>query len=592
MNFKYIRLVTLFCCYLSLTISYDVLATENTISEVLVLESAQERSHKVSTGETVYSIAKSYNVTVVDIYDMNPNAINGIRVGDMLRIPSQSQIAASNRRLSNATYTVKPKETLYSIAKNNGTTVDDIINLNPELKSKPLYDGQVLEIPGLTKSNANTPVVRTTSPQNSEFRTHQVEAKETIYGIARQYGVTPEALVDFNPSLRNGLKIGSTVVIPTIQTTSSTQGVNQKNLLQDVSAISIGVVLPFVNKSDGQSARFVEYYEGFLLALQEMKEKGLSANVYVFDMGSTTGTDKLKSLLDTYEMRYLDLIIGGVSNEQIATISAFAKRQGIKYVIPFPTRADEVYNNAQAFLVNAPSSTLYSNVAHTFVNLFPNVNLIYIKESGSEGDRADFIKELNLQLPRAGIIPNTIVANQNLKSTLSTALQSGRKNIIIPTSSSSKILQAILPALNSISEERSGLDISLFGHTSWQTYSQYSADFNKYDTYIYSPFYMDDNDSKSRNFLSDYQRWYNNKSLINTHPKYGVLGYDTGIAFLTALRKNGKNFESNLNSINVSSLQTPFLFKKVNSTGGYMNNGFYLIHYRKDGSIVKTEYGR
>ncbi|MDU1904459.1 MAG: LysM peptidoglycan-binding domain-containing protein [Dysgonomonas sp.] len=591
MNFKYIRLVTLFCCCLSLTISFDVLATENAISELLVLQSAQERSHKVSTGETVYSIAKSYNVTVVDIYDANPSAVNGIRVGDMLRIPSQNQIAASNRRYSNATYTVKSKETLYSIAKNNGTTVDEIINLNPELKSKPLSDGQVLDMPGSKNNTTNTPVVRTSPPQNSEFRTHQVEAKETIYGIARQYGVTPEALVDFNPSLKNGLKIGSSVVIPTLQATSANQ-VNQKNLLQDVSAISIGIVLPFVNKSDGQSARFVEYYEGFLLALQEMKEKGLSANVYAFDMGSTTGTDKLKSLLDTYEMKYLDLIIGGVSNEQIATISAFAKKQGIKYVVPFPTKANEVYNNPQVFQVNAPSTTLYPNVANTFINLFPNVNLIYIKESGSEGDRADFIKELNLQLPKAGIIPNSVVANQSLSSTLSSALQSGRKNIIIPTSSSTKVLQSILTSLNSISQERTDLDISLFGHTSWQTYSQYSADFNKYDTYIYSPFYMDDNDSKSRRFLSDYQRWYNNKSLINTHPRYGALGYDTGISFLTALWRNGKNFASNPNSMNTSSLQTPFLFKQVNSTGGYMNNGFYLIHYREDGSIVKTEYGR
>lgn len=594
MNFKYTKYITIFlgCCLLiaPLSLSADV----NLASETVNLQSSKEGTHKVTVGETVYSIARSYDVTVVGIYDLNPNAINGIKVGDVLRIPDRnSQAVVSERAGSEIKYIVKSKETLYSIAKSYGVEIESIIHANPDLRSKPLNEGQVINIPVPVKSAQNTTTVVPANTQSS-LRAHQVEPKETIYGIARRYGVTPEALVDFNPALRNGLKEGATLVIPTAQNTpvSTASPVNQRSLLQDVSGISIGIVLPFVNKSDGQSARFVEYYEGFLLALQEMKAKGLSANVYVFDMGSTTGTDKLRSLLDTYEMKYLDLIIGGVSDEQIATISDFAKKQGINYVIPFPTRKNEVKNNPQVFQINAPSDALYTNVANTFVNLFSNINLIYIKEPGAEGDRADFIRDLNIQLPRAGMIAYTLVADQNLQSSLSAALVSGRKNMIIPTSSSAKILQAILPALNAVTQERADLDVSLFGHTAWQTYSQHIADFNRYDTYIYSPFYMDDNDNAARRFLSAYQKWYNNKSLINTHPRYGALGYDTGISFLTALWKNGKNFASDPRVLTVSSLQTPFLFKKVSPTGGYMNNGFYLIHYKKDGSIVKTEYGR
>ncbi|MDL2214848.1 LysM peptidoglycan-binding domain-containing protein [Dysgonomonas sp. OttesenSCG-928-M03] len=589
MNFKYFKTIAATgCLILASTFASFGVFNNNTINEV-VYQTNKPGSHTVAKGETVYSIARLYNVAVSDIYSANPKALDGIKAGDLLTIP----VATNARQYpANATktYTVKSKETLYSIAKKYGVKVEDIIDANPELKAKPLTDGQILRIPSSSATkiqNRSNVAISQVSKPKSQFISHKVAPKETLYGISKQYGVTTEAIIDFNPDIKDGLKDGATIIIPVLEATSG-----KATLLDDINKISIGVVLPFVNKSDGQRARFVEYYEGFLLALSEMKAKGLSANVYTFDMGSETGTDKLKSLLDTYEMKYLDLIIGGVSPQQVTTISDFAKKQGIKYVIPFPTKADNVTTNPQIFQVNAPHSTLYANVAKTFVNLFTNANVIYITENGMKGDRADFIEALNTQLPRAGIIANTINANQNLKSTLAGALDQGRKNVIVPTSASSKMLRTVLAALSSITEESPNISLSLFGHTDWQTYGQYIKDYKKYDTYIYTPFYLNDDDSRMQRFVSNYKKWYGNKSLINTYPKYGVLGYDTGISFLTALQKYGKNFDNNTNSLAVSSLQTPFLFKKDNPLGGFMNTGFYLVHYKSDGSIVKTEYGR
>lgn len=103
---------------------------------------------------------------------------------------------------------------------------------------------------------------------------------------------------------------------------------------------------------------------------------------------------------------------------------------------------------------------------------------------------------------------------------------------------------------------------------------------------------MSDDDYKTKQFVSNYQKWYNNKSLINTYPKYGALGYDTGIYFLTALFKYGKNFETSINSISIPALQTPIFFNKVNAAGGYMNDGFYIVHYKTNGSVDKIEYGK
>ncbi len=597
MNFKYVKSI-IAGCYLAIATTFSMSATEGIHASTLKIEILQDngkyKKHTVTKGETAYSIARLYNISVGDIYALNPQSDKGLKLGEEIKIPTKSSTSTQIASASGKSYLVKSKETLYSIAKQFDIKVDDLVNANPELKVRPLSEGQSLVIP-TGKYTAQAPI--TPAPASkSHFIEHNVAAKETLYGIAKQYNTTPEALTDFNPVLKDGLKQGMTILIPTLQSgsgvSSSPNGQAPVSTLRDVDAIKIGIVLPFLNKSQGKSARFIEYYEGFLLALEEMKAKGLSANVYVFDMGSETGTTKLKSLLDTYEMKDLDLIIGGVSSDQIDVISNFAKKQGIKYAIPFPTKTDETQKNNQIFQLNSPHETLYANTAKAFADMFGNANVIYVTESGGSNDKKDFVSALNMQLSQRGMKANSIAANQNLTSNLSLALDRNRKNVIVAASGSAQLLQNLLPALNSIKEEQPNTGISLFGYTEWQTYAQFFNDFYKNDTYIFTPFYLSDDDYKTKQFVSNYQRWYNNKSLINTYPKYAALGYDTGIYFLTALLKYGKNFESALNSVSVPALQTPINFDKTNANGGYMNNGFYIIHYKANGSVDKIEYGK
>jgi LysM repeat protein len=585
MSFKDFKSIAFISCFiLATTFSASALPLVSS-SKNIPSEIPKESIHTVGKGETIYSIARLYNISVNDLYTANSKSELVIKVGDKLKIPATSTKEFTANK-NTTTYTTKSKETLYSIAKQYGIRVDDIIENNPNLKSKPLTDGQVLNIP--TSSTKSETQSSKPSPSTGKYLKHKVEPKETIYGIARLYSTSTEAIINLNPETKDGLKEGSTILIPT-----SVSSITQTTApIQTPSTISIGVILPFVNKSNSQSARFVEYHEGFLIALEEMKAKGLSANVYIFDMGSETGTERLNSLLETNELKYLDLIVGGVSSEQISTISNFAKKQGIKYAIPFPNRNEEVLTNPYIYQINTSHQTLYANASKSFVNLFQNANIIYINEPASKGDRADFISVLNQELTRYGMRANNLEANQSLTSNLTLALDYNRKNVIVPTSGSTKILQSILPSLQSISTQHPDFDISLFGHTNWQTYTQHYADFAAYNTYIYTPFYFDESNARSTQFVNNYKKWFDNKSFINTYPKYAVLGYDTGITLLTALLKYGKDFDGNANATPGSSLQTPFLFRKTGQSGGYFNNGFYFVNYKKDGSIVKTEYGK
>jgi hypothetical protein len=79
---------------------------------------------------------------------------------------------------------------------------------------------------------------------------------------------------------------------------------------------------------------------------------------------------------------------------------------------------------------------------------------------------------------------------------------------------------------------------------------------------------------------------------METHPSYGMWGYDTGLFFLTALNRHGTHFEKNIEQIRVRSLQFAFQFERLNNWGGLINNGLYLVHYGVNGEIIKTEKSR
>ena len=166
----------------------------------------QYKSHKVAKGENVYRIAKRYNTTPELIYKMNPTAKDGIAEGEILAIP------VSNDQEYN-TYEVAQGDTVYSIAKKYDVSVDTILLLNPEA-SNGINVGQVLNV-GKIKVPNNTEIEKDESGKDSvlegleasdepkiiRFITHKVKKKETLYSISKKYDVTIEDIKKNNKRL-------------------------------------------------------------------------------------------------------------------------------------------------------------------------------------------------------------------------------------------------------------------------------------------------------------------------------------------------------------------------------------------------------
>jgi len=206
------------------------------------------KRHTVSKGETISEIAQQYNVKPAAIYELNPDARKGIKFKTVLLIPtkakksnpSTSKIASDFPEI---THEVLSKETLYGIAKQHNITIEDLYKINPNLEKEGLKKGQIIKIPQTALDNLaietksekaveiqKAPVLEKNIPKKevvvlpktedkievpTEGIVYEVLPKESLYSIAKQHGITLSDLKKANPELGNkSLKIGQKINVP------------------------------------------------------------------------------------------------------------------------------------------------------------------------------------------------------------------------------------------------------------------------------------------------------------------------------------------------------------------------------------------
>ena len=546
--------------------------------------------HTVVLGETVYGIAKMYHTTVDEIFRLNPGAREGIAEGQVLTIP-QRRVISQEKEENYRYHTILPKETLYSVSKTYSLKPEDVMRANPGLSVETFQIGKTIRIPFFESYEVILPYEEQTTNI-----IHKVSRGETLYSIAKRYNVEVQEIQRLNPMLEGGLKSNMELLVPVkriLVEDDSRSNANEANRLltqqipsERVNVMKVGLLLPFLDETRGSHLRLQEYYEGFLLAVEKMKNNGANIELYVFEIGKGDDTQKLQSLLGTMEMQSLNLIIGGVSDAQIKMLSDFSRSHNMKYVVPFSQSNGEVLNNGNLFQVNPVQHMTYIKTASVFLQTFRNANIIFVR--GGANDKNEFISLLQNDLRRNNVRYETLNATTTLSSTILALMSRSKENVIVPTSGDSGLLRQITDELRKVQESDSGFAIRLFGYPDWQAYSNVKEDYSLFNTYIFAPFFANEQSRDVEAFKSNFRKWYG-RDLLETFPSYGMWGYDTALFFLTALQRYGNNFEQNIERVNVNSLQFPFHFERPNNWGGFINSGLYFINYSTDGRIIKTD---
>ena len=572
--------------------------------------------HTIEKGQSLYSIASMYGVTVQEIVQLNPGSDQKIVTGRTLRIPRKGSQAAGEESF----HTIAAGETLYRLTVKYGVTAQQICAANPGLSAQNFRIGQVIRIPAsestpatggavtATTGSGVTPAASqaTVTPQAQQQgvasrcrEMHRVKKKETLFSISRQYGISQQQLIAANPELRGSdkLKKGSLLCIPytsPTETARPTEVPTDKQLFNEAAqpakryqVIKAAVILPFLDVPQTESSRMTEYYEGFLMAIDSLKRTGANIDLYTYNSGDEKSS--IQPLLHREELKQMDIIFGPRHQEHIAPLANYCKKHDIRLVIPFTSKDNAVFSNPMVYQVNTPQSYLYSEVYDHFMRQFAQQQIIFIEAQEGSKEKAEFIKGLKEELATRGIATRSVsdeATSEELKQCLSTT----KENLFVPTSGSNLTLIKILPQLVLTVRENPEQRIHLFGYPEWQTYTKDHLDaFFELDTYFYSSFYTNNLLPASIRFTSAYRRWYA-KEMDDRYPKYGMLGFDTGFFFLKGMARYGNRFEEQMNQLELVPIQTGFKFTRVNNWGGFINRKVFFVHFTRDYELLKLDF--
>lgn len=564
--------------------------------------------HTVSKGQSLYSIANMYDTTVDEIVRLNPGSDSQINTGQTLKIPQKQKTAGTDR--SKSFHTIQPGETLYQLTVKYKVSAKDICAANPGLSASNFKIGQVIVIPAgsptTETAQASSEQPATNKKEQSWKEMHKVERKETIFSISQEYGITQEELIAANPELRTQkLKKGMFLFIPypkaetqaETPVTPATAPTNEELFSESqferksIHTIKAALLLPFMIGTDNkdEQQRMTEYYEGVLLALNELKAQNVSVDLYTYDTKGNTAT--LNTILNKGELKNMDIIIGGVRSANIKLLADYAAKNDIRLVVPFANKVDQVFNNPNIYQVNTPQSYLYSETYEHFIRKFKGMNVIFLDTNNGDKDKNEFISGLKKELKDNRFTCSQMSINtQTTPEKLIAAMDTLSESIFIPVSGKNSALAQIFPTLLQVRRSHPNIQMHLFGYPEWQTYTQeYLSNFYELDTYFYSSFYTNNLFPAAVQFSKNYRSWYG-KEMANSYPKYGMLGYDTAYFFLKGLAQQGNKLEDNLDRISVTPIQTGFKFQRVNNWGGFINQKVFFVHFTKDYELIKMDF--
>lgn len=597
--------------------------------------------HTVTKGQGLYSISRMYGVTEADIIALNPGSDIVIKAGQQLRIPQKQQaqsIPEQKTENGQRFHTIKTGETLYRLTVIYGLSARELCNANPGLSAENFKVGQVVTIPPKSSTTTAVPTEQkvtqpnplVTSQQSEDFiekdttkstancRTeHYVKRRENIYRISRMYGITELELINANPELRNRkLRRGETLCIPypkgeapqtpqlepsdneepqtapTPTPSNESLFAESKEEAKEIEQIKAAIILPFLldgSNLNNDQPKMVEFYEGFLLALDSLKKDGVSVDLHLYDSGNEQ--QSIDSILNLPEMRNMNIIFGPVYEKHIAEAAAFADTTGIRLVIPFERDVEAVFTNPYIYQVNTPQSYFYSEVYDHFFHQFPHPNVIFFDSPGEQEDEmiAGFKQELaNRNATYTTLIADTATNKDVIRSHF--ALDS--ENILVMTSKKSGALNNMMPVFQLLVRDTATtkFDVHLFGYPEYQVYTNnHLASFYEIDTYFYTSFYTNNLLPQAINYHKKYRRIYS-KEIVNRYPKYAILGFDIGYYFLKALHLYGTDIENRLSEMSYIPIQTGFKFERVNNWGGFINRKVFFVHLSKEYELQKIDF--
>ena len=524
-------------------------------------------------------------------------------------------------------YKVQKSEGYYAISRKFDVTIKEIVDANPMEGGLKL--GQELKIP----TGNVVKVEKNPDHSRSKNLVHVVEKGETLYSLAKKYGVKVDDLKKLNPGC-DPLSIGFELKIPSdINTTSkpdkrhdkherayadekqkpaeaepqsvtpmeamtetpleasaadslSTDSIPQETFYRNPqNSVRMAVLMPFnINSGYDADEKFVDFYRGCLIAADSLSALGMNVTIDAYDIGKTK--ESLIKTLQNRELSKADIIIGPAYTAQIQYISDYAKRHKIKAVIPFSNNVPQVNSNQYLFQIVSPQNLFFESLATECAERWKGKHVLIVEpdSAGIRYNKREFTDLLIPKLEANGTklmyIADTKVAGQ-VNNYIAEAGDKDEVIVIIPTSNHVKLTQIA----DHIEQIKSN-NVSIFGFPEWND-MMHKDIYNK-PMYMFTNYWLRFDDPATIDFYNRYNSKFGVPPAQN-NPSYSIFGFDITLYFGKAWMHSGDEFEGFLNDEHPDMLQMRFHFDR-RPNGGYVNHGLYLQRYDKDGiSLMENQ---
>ncbi len=626
-------------------------------NNMIELDGKKYYLHEVKTGHTLYSISKVYNVSVKVIGQENPVVqFSGIKEGQVLKIPFVELIEPvedlSKDHESFIYHIVEPKQTLSAIGRKYKISIQEIIRLNPGSETA-LPVGKELRIPRTTI----TPNRESLVPQEtSNYKYHKVKEQETLFSLSNFYNIKVKDIKDANPGLRWGLTAGEVIRIPSsesVLTDNTDQPVidtpveinpdqisNNDPLVEGESSqnellpwgelgdcakyikphndtkFEIAFLLPlYVNTNDTlhlndtlphpendlyrEALRFLEFLEGSLLAIDSLRQSGLSLTVHIFD--TERNPYVVRNLVTSGKLDNMDLIIGPVYPETLEIVSIFSRMKKIPLVSPLSSKGIGLNDNPYLFQVN-PSDELQQELASMYISRYYNKNILLVIDSNdlnyqttkySSNIRNYLTYKINpndLRYRQILLTNNQLTLNleDSLAFRLEDVLSLKRENFIIIPSTNKVFVSDMINRLNNLALH---YNITVFGKPEWGKFEALQLEsLYKLNLHYYTNFsnpYVNYADSLTLAMCKNFRYNFNNEP-----SRFSFQGFDVTYFFIKALYLFGPEITRYVDCwptvLSHPTLQTSFHFTRKSQNMGYENQALSIVRYNPQ-NLVKEK---
>lgn len=427
---------------------------------------------------------------------------------------------------------------------------------------------------------------------------HEVKRKETIFGIARENGLTVQELIDANPEMNAPgyeLKKGDIIKIPypkgqepkdNVDVMAETP-VNNKSAGKDDMrhrAIRIGVMLP-LHVENGDGKRMVEYYRGMLMACDSLKANGISTDVRAWNVPEDA--DIRTTLLEDH-VADRDLIIGPLYTKQLKPLADYALKNDIKVLIPFSINSNEVYDNGNLFQVYQNGNTLNEAYSFRYYQRYKDYHTILIDCNDTTSTKGGFTSALRRKLEQEGQV-YSITNIRSSEAMFKKCFSTTQPNVVVLNTSRSQELNVVFAKLNGLLMTNPELKISVFGYTEWLMYTRQHLDnFYKFNVCVPTTYYMDQLSPKTARFKQKY-RWNFHQDMQNYHAKYAATGFDHAFFMIKGMHLYGDKFTGASGMVGYTPFQTPLNFERIGN-GGMMNRMVMFVHYMPEQRVETIKF--